>query len=217
MSDPTRTRDGRSKRRPGTEAQRHVITDVAMRLFIERGTSGVSISGICAAAGVSRPTFYRCFADKEALVAHLYGVAVRDHVQVNLASVLTEGVGRSDVRGALEVMVDRIFERPEMAAFLFVESSDVRSPAHAIVHAALDEAVGQIEAWYTTHGHTPPSRLTLKATMVACQWLVHDAIRRGLTTDARIEAKRAMAELVEAVFSVRVRPPPTSTSPAPSQ
>lgn len=48
----------------------------------------------------------------------IYNVAVRDHMQVNLAAVLAEGGDRDTVRAALEVMVERIFERPEIAAFV---------------------------------------------------------------------------------------------------
>jgi len=68
----TRQPDGRSKKRPGPAAQRNIILDAAVDLFVERGTSGVSISEICARADVGRQTFYRCFEDKPALLDHLY-------------------------------------------------------------------------------------------------------------------------------------------------
>lgn len=192
--------DGRSKKRPGVEAQREIVTQAAVALFVERGTGAVSISQICKAADVSRPTFYRCFPDKDTLVAHVYAIAVSDHVQVNLAAVARAGPG--GVQAALDEMLDRIFTRPRLAAFLFVESADASSPAFGIVQAAFADAADQIEARYAELGVTPPSRTVLTATMVACQWIVHDAIRRGLSEADRGEAKRAMGELVRAVFQL---------------
>lgn len=198
MSEPTRR--GRSKKRPGIDAQRRAVVDVAVRLFTEQGTGGVSISQLCTAADISRPTFYRCFPDKDALVAHIYDLAVRDHVQVNLASVLQEGSRPEAVRAALGVMIDRILERPRIAAFLFGESSDPRSPAHAIIQGSFDAAAREIRAWYAARGLSAPPEITLKATMVACQWIVHDTIRRGLTPAARAGAREAMWALVEGIF-----------------
>ena len=191
-----------TKRRPGVDEQRRIIEEAAVRLFVEQGSSAAGVSSICAAAGVSRPTFYRCFDDKDALIARIYDSAVNDHVQVNLAAVLKEGLSPADMRIELDVMVDRILERPAMAAFLFVESSDQRSPAHRIVLGAFDDAARRIEAWYHDRGLAPPMRTTLKATMVACQWIVHDATQDELTPKRRAETRSAMWDLVRRVFRV---------------
>jgi AcrR family transcriptional regulator len=208
MNTQQAKRDGRSKKRPGVSEQRRVVTEAAVSLFVERGCDAVNVSDICNAAGVSRPTFYRCFAGKDALLAHVYAVAVNDHVEINLASVLREGRPLTGLRGELESMTDRIFERPTIAAFLFAESADERSPAHTIVERTFDDAARRIEEWYRASGRVAPSRTTLKATMVACQWIVHDAIRRGLTAKRRAEAKHALWELTRAVFATRQRRDP---------
>jgi len=47
--------DGRSKRRPGPEAQRRFIVEAAVDLFIERGSAGVSVSDL------SFAQLYDCF------------------------------------------------------------------------------------------------------------------------------------------------------------
>lgn len=198
-------RDGRSKKRPGREAQRQFIVDAAVRLFAEQGTGTVSIQDICAAADVSRPTFYRCFDNKDALVAYLYQVAVRDPMRLNLAAVLDQAADADAVQRALHTMVDRIFAHPELAAFLFVESADQSSAAHAIVNEAFDEATDRLHLWYRDRGATPPSRTAIRGAMAACQWIAHDAIRRGLDDDVRDDAKAAMWELMHALFFVRRR------------
>lgn len=197
---PERKPDGRSKKRPGVDAQRRLIAEAAVDLFVAQGTAAVSISQICASADVSRPTFYRCFADKPALVAHIYELAVHDAVVMNLAAVLPEG--RVDVRAELDAMIDRILEQPAMAAFVFVESADRTSPAHTIVRERFAATATQLEAWYRERGRTPPPRMTLEATMAACQWIVHETIRHGASPARRTEAKQAMWELVQGVFGL---------------
>lgn len=196
------TKDGRSKKRPGLTAQREAVVAAAVALFAEQGVEAVSISRICTAADVSRPTFYRCFPDKDALLRHIYTVAVDDHTRLNLAAVLDGDAprGPAAIRAALDDMVDRIFERPLLAAFIFVESADVRAPAHAIVREAHEEAARRIEQSISAGGARPPTRTTLLATMAACQWIAHDAIRRGLTPEVRADARAAMWALVAAVF-----------------
>ncbi|MEO1266953.1 MAG: TetR/AcrR family transcriptional regulator [Myxococcota bacterium] len=191
---------GEKRRRPGVEEQRRIILETAVRLFVQEGIHAVGVSKICTVAKVSRPTFYRCFDDKDALVARLYAQAVDNHVQLNLAAVLREGLSRHDMRVELDAMLDRIFERPAMAAFLFVESSRLQSPAYRIVQDAFDSAAQRLETWYQERNLTPPPRTTIKATMVACQWIVHDAIRGGLTPKSRAEARHAMWDLVWRVF-----------------
>ncbi len=48
--------------------KRRTITEAATALFLERGYLGTSIDQIAESAGVSKPTVYRFFADKEALL-----------------------------------------------------------------------------------------------------------------------------------------------------
>ncbi len=48
--------------------KRRTITEAATALFLERGYLGTSIDQIAVSAGVSKPTVYRFFADKDALL-----------------------------------------------------------------------------------------------------------------------------------------------------
>lgn len=193
-------RDGRSKKRPGVDEQRRLISEGAAELFAERGSRAVSIAQICGHVGVSRPTFYRCFDDKDALVAQLYREAVRGPVELNMLSLLREGGDVRRTRESLEKLADAIFENATYAELVFVESSDPSSPAYAIVQKAFDDAAKEVEAWYAERELPAPSRTLLKATMVASQWIVHDAIRRKLTSKARQQAKQALWELASRVF-----------------
>ncbi len=85
MVDSAKNIDGRSKKRPGVEEQSAIVTKAAVTLFAENGVRGVSIAQICAQAEVSRPTFYRCFEDKDALVSRIYEESVNAYVETFLA------------------------------------------------------------------------------------------------------------------------------------
>ncbi|CAL9462878.1 hypothetical protein SUDANB58_02684 [Streptomyces sp. enrichment culture] len=53
-----------------------VLSDIAVRLFLEKGFDAVSVAEVAAAAEVSKPTLFRYFPAKEDLVLH----RIADHV-----------------------------------------------------------------------------------------------------------------------------------------
>ena len=69
---------GGGERRPGpspqrTERTRSAIREAANRLFLERGVDAATVDAICAAAGISKGTFYLYFHRKEDLLVE-YGL-----------------------------------------------------------------------------------------------------------------------------------------------
>ena len=69
---------GGGERRPGpspqrTERTRSAIREAANRLFLERGVDATTVDAICAAAGISKGTFYLYFHRKEDLLVE-YGL-----------------------------------------------------------------------------------------------------------------------------------------------
>jgi TetR/AcrR family transcriptional repressor of nem operon len=61
--------------REQTDSNRIAITDVAARLFRERGINGVSVSALMAAAGLTHGGFYGHFESKDALAAEACSLA----------------------------------------------------------------------------------------------------------------------------------------------
>ncbi|QNP71330.1 TetR family transcriptional regulator [Streptomyces roseirectus] len=62
------------------------VSDIAVRMFIERGFDEVSVAEVAAAAEISKPTLFRYFPAKEDLVLH----RLADHER-EAAEVVTEG------------------------------------------------------------------------------------------------------------------------------
>ena len=67
-----------SAREANRREREKVLSDAALRLFVERGLDGVTIDEITQAAGVAKGTFYRYFEDKAALVDALLAPVRRE-------------------------------------------------------------------------------------------------------------------------------------------
>ncbi len=197
MARTTSHADGRTKKRPGQEEQATVITRAAVDLFSKHGTKPVSIAQICTHADVSRPTFYRCFKDKDDLISSIYQHSVNAHVEKILRTLqMQESKDAKSIQDALNDLFDAIFDQSQLAQLVFIESADPDSPASAIVNAAFEHAADVMQASLAEFSNEKISRVFLKSMMAACQWIAHDAIKKGLTTNARSEAKKAVWQLV---------------------
>ena len=172
-----------------------MIAAAAIELFGSRGGRAVSISDICKAAGVSRDTYYRCFADKEALLAYLYQTSVNEHIESVLGAWNLDFSNRQWLQQVTADTVDAILRQHKVARFLFVESADPDSPAYRIIHDAYDKAARKMQRWCRQRGRDVPSREFLVAMMVATQWLVHNAILAGLGKREVDKAKEAAGRL----------------------
>lgn len=194
--------DGRSKPRPGIEAQRQAIREAAAALFVERGSQAVSISQICQRIHISRPTFYRCFADKDALVDSLYQRSIFAPIQNILLSKLpAQGDDPDWLKNTLNETLDAIFSQARFAELVFAESNNPGSPASRIVNEAFDQCADIISLWQKQRGKAVLPRAFMKSVMAACQWLVHNAMRSGLTDASRTEAKQSVWLLVSSLLA----------------
>ncbi len=205
MSKAAEIADGRTKKRPGLEEQKRIIADAAVELFIEHGSRAISISQICDRASVSRPTFYRCFKDKDELIYNLY----QDSVNTNVQDIMLNGLNSSTsldeawLRNALDELFESIFQRPKLAELVFIESNDSGSPAFTIVDMAFEHAADVMENYMVKSTGKKPSRVLLKSVLAANQWIAHDAIRKGLSDNVKQEAKDASWDLIRSLVKIK--------------
>ena len=107
---------------------------------------------------------------------------------------------RDWLRPNIDRTVDAILAEHEVARFLFLESADPDSHAHAVIEEAFDGVARSMQRWCRArYGHAP-SRACFTGLLSAAQWLVHGAINQGMTPAQVKKAKRAIEELFLATF-----------------
>ncbi|MFG2927621.1 TetR family transcriptional regulator [Streptomyces achromogenes] len=125
------------------------VSDIAVRLFLERGFDAVSVAEVAAAAGISKPTLFRYFPAKEDLVLH----RIADH-ETEAARVVAgaadpvAALGRHFLAGLdRRDPVTGLNDHPEVLAFHRLLYGTPSLAARAYAHqerseAALAEALG---------------------------------------------------------------------------
>ncbi|MGW0208107.1 TetR family transcriptional regulator [Streptomyces sp. NPDC003233] len=125
------------------------VSDIAVRLFLERGFDAVSVAEVAAAAGISKPTLFRYFAAKEDLVLH----RIADH-ETEAARVVAGAADPVDaLRRHFLAGLDRrdpvtgLNDHPQVLAFhtLLYGTPALVARAHSHLErseAALAEALG---------------------------------------------------------------------------
>ncbi|MFF3330239.1 TetR/AcrR family transcriptional regulator [Streptomyces sp. NPDC002888] len=128
------------------------VSDIAVRLFLEKGFDAVSVAEVAAAAEISKPTLFRYFPAKEDLVLH----RIADHEREAARVVTQEGEGTSPLRALRRHFVDGLDRRdpvtglndhPQVLAFhtLLYGTPSLAARVYAYQErseAALAEALG---------------------------------------------------------------------------
>ncbi|MDQ2699591.1 MAG: TetR/AcrR family transcriptional regulator [Actinomycetota bacterium] len=144
MSTPTPRRRGR----PRDPAVDDAILDAALRLFIEEGPDGATIERIAARAGVTRPTVYRRWKDRNTLLVEAIA-KVREQAErplgeaapTSLAETLTwmteaipSALAQPESRTLLARLIGAVPDRPELLERYW---SDVLGPRWSAFGALL--------------------------------------------------------------------------------
>jgi TetR/AcrR family transcriptional regulator, cholesterol catabolism regulator len=87
----------------GSERTRAAIREAANRLFLQQGVDHTTVDAICAAAGVSKGTFYLYFHRKEDLLLE-YGL----RRLLRIREMLPNLIGRKTFREALNDILDEV-------------------------------------------------------------------------------------------------------------
>lgn len=201
MESASSRKSGKSRNRPGVAQQRKVVAQAAVDLFGSQGSGATSVSDICKSANISRDTFYRCFADKDALISHLYESSVNEHVLAALNPDFMDYSNENWVNQVSDQTVDAILEQSHIAQFLYQESADPSSYANQLINEAYDKAALRMQDWaMQKFGHAPAMEY-FKAILFATQWLVHNAILAGKSDAAVATAKHSVKQLFYGAFA----------------
>ena len=178
-----------------------MIVESALRLFAKSNARNVSVQQICREADVSRPTFYRCFADNHALLEYVYEQSVDRYVEQIILDELPSG---GDVEEWLEQAVDRVvdavFDQPDLAQFVFVEYGAPDSPVRSIVNQAFERSAKILESSLRNFYDDAPSRLYMSALMASVQWILFETLQAGVDGPSRARAKLAIWQAAASFF-----------------
>ncbi|MHB1537026.1 MAG: TetR/AcrR family transcriptional regulator [Solirubrobacteraceae bacterium] len=115
--------------------QRERLRTAMAELVAERGYSAVRISDLTALAGVSRPTFYDLFEDKEGCLVATYDEVAGEAVQA-LADA-ARGAQRRELHAVLQTLAQLALERPEQVSLLVLGSLGAGAAVRARREATL--------------------------------------------------------------------------------
>ena len=118
-----------------------------------------------------------------------------------LAALNADNITRHGIETSLCQLFDNIFDHAAVAGLVFAESGDPSSPASVIIDRAFDRVATAMQKSIAKKRSKKPSKPFLKSMMAASQWVVHDAIRKGLTSKHRREAKAAACEIANAIMN----------------
>lgn len=107
----------------GPERRRPLVLDAAYRLFLENGFDGTSMDAIAAAAGVSKPVVYDCYASKDELFTAMLDREEARILAETRAALETSG-GAEDPEGTLirgfQAFLRAATESPEIYRVVFL-------------------------------------------------------------------------------------------------
>jgi AcrR family transcriptional regulator len=137
----------------GPERRRPLVLDAAFGLFVERGYEGTSMEAIAAAAGVTKPVVYDCFASKE----ELFEALLRREEQRVLAEIQASLPADADVedpepllRDGFTAFLRAVAASPDAYRIIFLGEGATAALAQRIQRArgAQVEAVAALSrAW----------------------------------------------------------------------
>jgi AcrR family transcriptional regulator len=103
-------------------AERHAaLVEAGRRIWQEHGWAAVTMRGVCAEAGLTDRYFYESFADRDALLAHIWDQARDEVIEVFLGALqpLTNASPLDKLRAAAHALVHHIEEEPVRAEIIF--------------------------------------------------------------------------------------------------
>ncbi|NKY32202.1 TetR/AcrR family transcriptional regulator [Nocardia speluncae] len=172
-ADPPPRRGRPPQTRAQAEQVRARIVDATAEVFARAGSRGLSVAQIIDHAGLSRPTFYRYFANATEPLHVLLEVSNAELVGGIAAALEATGEGVELGIRLIDAYLDWARGHGVMLRPLFAELHDPASPVSAYRNAALDGIRENVSAKFTELGRTVPGPLDLDAALHVCEYVVY--------------------------------------------
>jgi AcrR family transcriptional regulator len=144
----------------GPERRRPLVLDAAFDLFLEHGYEGTSMDAVAAAAGVTKPVVYACYASKEELFEALLRreeARVLDTIQASLPADADVDDPEPLLVEGLTAFLRAVAASPDAYRIIFLGEGATTAVAHRIQRqrGAQVEAVAALSrAWLQRRGDT---------------------------------------------------------------
>lgn len=180
VSTHSRTRRGRPPQTPAqADEVRSRIVDATAAVFTEVGSRGLSVARVIEQAGISRPTFYRYFANATAPLDVILTLS-NDGLVGGIRTAL-EGSDEPVALGIgiIDAYLGWAHGHGAMLRPVFAELHDPASPVSAYREAAFTDIRALVRAKFVELGRAVPTALDLDTALHMCEFVVY---RLSVTT-----------------------------------
>lgn len=184
------------------------LIDRAFALFKEKGYDNVTVNDICAACGITKPTFYYHLSSKEDILSHFYDTVVQG-ISSRLLDVLSAENHWEQLMACFDTLIDTSGEiGPDLYAQLFIINlredkgtfnlrEDLTKMATLLIQRA--QEAGQIR------NQSPPLPLYLAAAHLFEGYELFWCIKKG-SYDRKQFVRRAMEDIFDVDPALRLTP-----------
>jgi TetR/AcrR family transcriptional regulator len=183
--------------------QRERLFGATVAVVATKGYGPTTISDLIRVAGVSRTTFYRYFADKEACFLATLEILVADGVAVAKSRLGGEGELRGRAEEGLRAFAELLVSQPDAARICVVESEAAGPKAVAIVDAAAAEFAQMVSDAFEELPEQRGMPIEIVTAMVG-------GVRKLMQTRLRRRTEGELLEMVPDLVALGLsyRPPP---------
>lgn len=164
--------------------QRERLIEAMIEAMIETGYGAVTVKDVLRRAGVSRPTFYDVFEDKDACF-----YAAFDSSAQRLREALFEATGKPGqrwqdrLRNGIAALLRFIEEEPKAARFVIVESRSSSPAGLRRRDELLDELASCVDSIVRDELQRPPSAIAAAGVVGGIESVVYARLQKGQTED----------------------------------
>lgn len=160
--------------------QRERLLAAMFRSVSEIGYRALTVQNVLSRAGISRPTFYQQFDDKEDCFLRAFETAAGQiGERVEAAVGAAEGGWRDRLRAGVAALLGFVAEEPDAARLIVVEAR-ASSPAGLLRRdALLDRFAGCIDALVREELPEPPSAVAAAGVVGGIESVLYARLRKG--------------------------------------
>ncbi len=134
-----------------TMAAKEEIREIALRLFSKEGYESVGVARIVAQAGVTKPTLYHHFGNKDGLLSDIIDTYGKSLGKLFASSLVYEG----DVIGAIDQLVIKYVDFAKANPVFFrlykqLYQSPLESSSYKLIKPFYDEVIHNVDAFFGT-------------------------------------------------------------------